>query len=654
MLAGGVEARTRAKEIFFRLIHLMYQMGLISAVVYAQVDTQSAHEGAGHGAYMVHRLCRYEEPVLDLDTTTTTTMNTTDEVVEMEVDDQKEGQEGDETEAAAAPPTASTHTAAASPTAPKYIVSRKLHTFNVTEKVNRDSYWNSMQFMVMFSPLPGDLLRSSLSECFPFKDIPEASSDRAWIDKSLSDSEQVALVAQRISKMTLTRQEITVAGGGAVAAGAAAGVGCGAAGDGAFGVACDAGGGVAATDGGDGGAGAPAAAAGAGAGAGASGGGACDGGAPSSAAKAATDTSSATAATADVLTWEAAVKLAHELNVPFEVVALAISRAQKDGAVDLGGGSLPTNRHLTKRSASAADKKRRRGDSSEEEGDSKGGDDEDDGGDDDDDDDDGGDGDDDDDGGGRLHGLEMGAGEGGVQQLPPRRKKKWQKKKWHEDEDRQLLEWWARWLVTEGPEAIIPWEAGSIPGLPVNVPPKSCKGRIEALRHHRETAAMMQSILVVSLDMQSRWVKVGGDKHQQEQPPAGETHPSSAPPAATAGKEEEEEETPAAKRARIETSSSQKETGAEHTAAAVAPAVEKSGGGRELLWDVSDDMESRAIDRVLEEIDKIVAIAPNRPKKKKKKPAGMSDTATSAAHVSGGGAASQLAGTRDGSNRSSL
>ena len=625
-------------------------MGLISAVVSAEVDTQSAPEGAGSAAYMLQRMCHYEEPVLQLEATTAVapaaaapaaaaenTTNTTEAGgVAMEEDHRKEGQEGDETDAAAA---AAVPAAAAAPlAAPKYIISRKLHTFNVTEKVNRDSYWHSMQFMVMCSPLAGGLrsfgAASSFSDCFPFKAAHEASSDRAWVGKSLSNSEQVALVAQRISKMALPSQEIISAT-------------------------------TAATGG---------------------------GGASTSATKAATtDTTSDAAAADDVLTWEGAVRIAEELNVPFEAVARAVTRAQSTRAIALsssafkrlgglggrggsgvGSGRSRMSRPRTKRSSYATGRKRRRrGESSEEESEEEDEEEEED------DDYDGGG------GGGGLYGLELGAGDDAEQQRAPQRKKKW-----YAEEDRQLLEWWARWLATRGPEKIIRWKAKSIRGLPVDVLRNSCKNRIQMLRRYTETSPMMLSVLEQASGVHSRRVmreamakalkdekekeeveKMEGveqqEQQQQQQQHVGEKRPTSASPE----NEEAHEDASPSKRARIEepsSSSPQKETIAVAPVMVVLP-LRKSGGdvgGRPLLWNVSDEMDSRALDRVLEDIENIIAIAPNR-HKKKKKPGGMmsggttttttTTTTTSAAHASGGGGgASKLAGILDRRYRSGL
>ena len=82
---------------------------------------------------------------------------------------------------------------------------------------------------------------------------------------------------------------------------------------------------------------------------------------------------------------------------------------------------------------------------------------------------------------------------------PPQRKRKWTK-----EEDRQLLVAWAQWLAAHGPDKILRWKF--VKGKPPNVMVSSLKHRIQRLKDGAETGGDMLTILQVTGDVYRRRV----------------------------------------------------------------------------------------------------------------------------------------------------
>lgn len=539
-LAGGIDALTTAKSNLTRLLDILTRMGLICAIVpFGEGGKNLA--SAGSASYLFRRRIQYEEPIQ---------IHTT--VAEV-------GGDGAGTSAAAAASPAAAPPATAA--VPSFTVETKLHTFDATTLAGRNAYWLSMEYMVMCSPMAGGLRgrigqNSLLTECFPFSKATEAINDRSWVLQKSVLAEKLDDLVERISTMVLPQPGYMSSS--AQAANQATG--------GAFGT--------------EGAAGAP-------------------GGIE------AVSAGEATAAAADAkvpgpnefLTWEGAVALAKESNVPFETVARAVTKVQYNrmrgvivssrrlGALGGRGGGSGSTAALRKkyREGYANRRKRRRGGASDDDTDIENQE------------------------GFEIDNLDLSGGGGLEGDANYNRPVKQRKKKWFAEEDRELLHAWATWLAAHGPDKILRWKF--VKGRPRGVMPISCKYRIQVLKANEKIGPMMMKILELAGGVHSRRVLRGAAREDQER-----NHIATGGDAATAVGEKRKadgdhvanEFKPASKRACGEDGAIAE---GEATAADLPP-----------LWTISNTEDASALKLVVAEIENVVSTAPSRYKKGMKKP----------------------------------
>lgn len=590
-LAGDIDSLTRAKSNLTKLLDIMTRMGLICAIVPFGEGGKNLGS-AGSASYLFRKKIQYEEPI-QIHTIAAAATNPIDNNSSGKPTAEV-GRNGAGTSAAASPVALPPVAAAAGPS---FTVETKLHTFDATTRTGRDAYWLSLEYMVMCSPMAGGLRgrigqNSLLTECFPFKKAAEGIHEKAWILPKTILADKLDGLVERISTMVLPQPGYTRSPSDRAA--------------------------TAETG---------------------------EENTTEAAAATAGDTINATGTTTisskvpgrnEVLTWEGAVALAKECNVPFETVARAVNKVQYNrlrgvvvstrrlgalGGRSGGGGGSTAALRKKYREGYAKRRKRRRGGASDEDTDVENQD--------------------------GLDNLDLSGVGADEENEAYNRPVQQRKKKWFAEEDRELLHAWVTWLAAHGPDKILRWKF--VKGRPRNILPISCKYRIQVLKANETIGPMMMKILELAGGVHSRHV-LKEAAQQQERKSLIATGSDAAPELGEKRKADGDhhhspanEVKPASKRARGEEGTGIAE-GAD--AAATAFTADLSP-----LWTVFDTEDATALQLVVEEIENVVSAAPSRYKKGMKKPDQMKPSGAGGEHdqnVGGSGGAGGGGGDRRG------
>jgi hypothetical protein len=286
------------------------------------------------------------------------------------------------------------------------------------------------------------------------------------------------------------------------------------------------------------------------------------------------------------ITWERCLSVASSLNVSCDAVVWWV-RERRVGARGAGGGragnplgrlgglGAPGRRRggggggRGGRRGAGASRRRRRGGESDDE-----------------------------DAAGAAAELALGGGGGAAPQ---------RKKSWRAEEDAALLRSWAAWLARHGPDKIMYWR--SVEGRPPAVSPSSLRLRLRSLARHPALGAAVLLIKQLASGAHSRRVLreaaaagagagAGGDGD-------GGAVAAGDKRGAPLGEGAAPEGQPAAKRARVAEEGGQEQ---------VDPGEGPSAPAEPPLFAVEDEQDAAALRQVLEEIERVVAAAPKRPK----------------------------------------